>query len=176
MFHESWGTTRTSSSRIWSRSPISTIRTYARWTDLEKRRNSLRYIFARFFARRKENPTRKYYFFCIQKQTLDSRYKSTSYFNQRVLFVVVHSQKENRNKMFFIRWEKDEKREESTARTHTYTRHTCSPLNTTSNTLFSLQRNDDVWATVSPILRHTLCDRVFRVNIIICLIQSKSIA
>lgn len=170
MFHESWGTTRTSSSRIWSRSPISTIRTYARWTDLEKRRNSLRHIFARFFARRKENSTRKYYFFYKNKLSI-------RVINQRVILInVFYLSLSIRNKMFFIRWEKDEKREESTARTHTYTRHTCSPLNTTSNTLFSLQRNDDVWATVSPILRHTLCDRVFRVNIIICLIQSKSIA
>lgn len=125
MFHESWGTTRTSSSRIWSRSPISTIRTYARWTDLEKRRNSLRHIFARFFARRKENPTRKYYFFCIQKQTLDSRYKSTSYFNQRVLFELSLF---IRKKKIAIRCssldEKKMKKEKKVQRAHTHTHDT----------------------------------------------------
>lgn len=174
MFQESCGTTRTSSSRIWSRSPISTIRTYARWNGFrEEEKFTATHFREILYARRKENPTRKYYFFTYKNKFSILDYKSTSYFNPQInvlcfIIVVVHSEKENRNKMFFVRIEmrkrkKKEKKVHKRARAHTHKHTRDTPLNTTSNTLFSLQRNDDVWATVSPITRRTLCDRVFRV-------------
>lgn len=171
MFQESCGTTRTSSSRIWSRSPISTIRTYARWNGFrEEEKFTATHFREILYARRKENPTRKYYFFTyknkfsIINQRVILIHKSTCF----VLLLLLSIQKKKiaiRCSSLESRWEKEKKKKKvhkrARAHTHKHTRDT--PLNTTSNTLFSLQRNDDVWATVSPITRRTLCDRVFRV-------------
>lgn len=120
-------------------------------TGLEKRRNSLRHIFARYFTREEKSTLHENTIFLHTKtkfSILD--YKSTSYFNPQInvlcfIIVVVHSEKENRNKMFFVRIEmrkrkKKRKKVHKRARAHTHKHTRDTPLNTTSNTLFSLQR------------------------------------
>lgn len=134
MFQESCGTTRTSSSRIWSRSPISTIRTYARWNGFrEEEKFTATHFREILYARRKENPTRKYYFFTYKNKFSILDYKSTSYFNPQInvlcfIIVVVHSEKENRNRCSSLesRWEKEKKKKvhkRARAHTHTHARH-----------------------------------------------------
>lgn len=142
-------------------------------TGLEKRRNSLRHIFARYFTREEKSTLHENTIFLHTKT--NSRF---SIINQRVILIhkstcfllllLLSIQKKKiaiRCSSLESRWEKEKKKKKvhkrARAHTHKHTRDT--PLNTTSNTLFSLQRNDDVWATVSPITRRTLCDRVFRV-------------